>query len=432
MDLSLLTTIVWFTVAQLLQDYSGWSRSAPHSLTEREDRLKRLSESLCRLLLVADAFFDDLKLHPGNCPCGGRFQSKGRRPRVLVTTVGEVTYSRRYYECSQCQAHRIPVDDAWGVESGCLSPRAKSEASDLATALPYREAHYWLERLGGIGVSLSTLWRVTQRAGAALVAAERARLKESESRSGAAKFLLAMRHPGTAVRPVMGVDGLFLRVQREWREVKIAVVGQLSERGEWVKGQTSYLATLEPAERFRQMLVRHALDRGITRWSPVVIVSDGAEWIATLARRFYPKARHIVDYWHAKQYLWKAAYRLFGEGSAEAAAWVEEMKSHLWKGEIKAIADRVEADRRKRQLTSAEAVEELRKAVGYLQERAASLRYEEFQKRGDPTGSGPAEGGCKAVVQSRMKRSGMNWSPEGAENMLALRARYCARIHALS
>lgn len=431
MDLSLLAQTLWHALAELLHSYLAWSRSAPRSLAERESRLQSFCQALCQLLLVSDAEADDLRVRPGRCRCGGRFQSKGRRSRTVVTTVGEVTYRRRYYECEQCRAHRLPVDEAWAVEPGCLSPRAKAWGSDLATALPFREARLWLEQLGGVPISLSTLWRVTQQAGAALVAVERARLEETEHRAGSARFLRAMRQRTSVLRPVLAVDGLYLRIARQWKEVKLAVIGQLSERGEWVKGQTSYVASTEPAERFRQLLVRHALDRGITRESVVVLLSDGADWIAALAHRFYPHARHIVDYWHAKQYLWKAAHLLWGEGSARAEAFVEEVKAALWQGDVTTLAERIEQESQRRPSPSAETLDELRKVRQYLLDRAGTLRYAEFQAAGHPVGSGAAEAGCKTLVQARMKRSGMNWSPRGAEHMLALRARYCERLAAL-
>lgn len=431
MDLSLLDLRFWGGVIRLLQEYFEWSHTGPRSLAVREERLRIILRSLAGLLLAIDADQDEASCRPGPCECGGRFHSKGKRSRTLVTTVGEVKYHRRYYECTGCGAHRTPVDEAWEIKAGCLSPLAKQESVDLSSALPYREAGYWLERLGGVGVSVMTVWRAAQEAGEKLVEAERARRAESQSREGARSFLAAMREKGSVLRPVVAVDGVYIRIKRAWKEVKIAVVGELNEEGEWVKGRTSYLATTESAELFRPMVVWHALDRGITRWSEVVLLSDGADWIATLTKRFYPKGRQIVDYWHAKQYLWQAAHLLFGEGNAQAAAFVEEVKELLWMGEIQTLADRVEAERKRRRIENDEAIDALGKTMQYLLDRSEALQYDALRKQGNPTGSGAVEGACKNLVQSRMKRSGMNWSLAGAENILALRAKYCERMAAL-
>jgi len=431
MDLSLLNMTLWGGVIRLLQEYFDWSHPQPHSIDIRASRLKRLFEGLAELLLQIDAEQDEAKVRPAACPCGGRLESTGKRDRTVLTIVGKVKYWRRYYVCKACGARSFPLDKAWGIESGCLSPQAKAEAVDLATALPHREACHWLERLGGICVSVTTVWRVTQQAGEALVAAEAARAAESRERKGAAAFLARMMERARVLRPVIAVDGLYIRVGRVWREVKIAVIGELNETGEWVKGRTSYVATLGDVDRFRPMVVRHALARGITRLSEVVFLGDGADWIRVFRTRYYPKAKQVVDYWHAKQYLWEAAHLLYGEGSAKAAVWVEAMKGHLWKGEIEAIAAAIEAERKRRRIRSAKKIGALEHAMHYLLERSEQMNYEALKKQGVPTGSGAVEGAGKNVVQSRMKRSGMNWSLKGAEQMLALRARYCERLAAL-
>jgi hypothetical protein len=112
-----------------------------------------------------------------------------------VTTVGTLTYRRRYYECERCRTHCLPVDQAWGVESGSLSPAAKAVGVDLSSALPFREARLWLERLGGISVSLATLWRATQAAGAEAVAAWQTHQQATATRQGAAQWLFRRRGP---------------------------------------------------------------------------------------------------------------------------------------------------------------------------------------------------------------------------------------------
>ena len=49
------------------------------------------------------------------------------------------------------------------------------------------------------------------------------------------------------------------------------------------------------------------------------------------------------------------------------------------------------------------------------------MRYPEFRAQGLCVGSGVVEAGCKSIVGSRLKRSGMRWSVAGANAMLALR-----------
>ena len=50
------------------------------------------------------------------------------------------------------------------------------------------------------------------------------------------------------------------------------------------------------------------------------------------------------------------------------------------------------------------------------------MRYDLFRAAGYPIGSGTVESACKHVVQQRLKQSGMRWSRQGAQAMLALRS----------
>jgi len=49
------------------------------------------------------------------------------------------------------------------------------------------------------------------------------------------------------------------------------------------------------------------------------------------------------------------------------------------------------------------------------------MRYPEFRNRGLFVGTGVMEAGCKTVIGSRLKQSGMFWTVRGANAMIALR-----------
>ena len=61
----------------------------------------------------------------------------------------------------------------------------------------------------------------------------------------------------------------------------------------------------------------------------------------------------------------------------------------------------------------------------YFQRHAERMRYGEFRRQGLFVGSGVIEAGCRTVIASRLKRSGMFWSVRGANAITALR---CARL----
>ena len=61
----------------------------------------------------------------------------------------------------------------------------------------------------------------------------------------------------------------------------------------------------------------------------------------------------------------------------------------------------------------------------YFQRHADRMRYPAFRAQGLFVGSGVIEAGCKEVIGSRLKRSGMFWTVRGANAIIALR---CCRL----
>ena len=67
------------------------------------------------------------------------------------------------------------------------------------------------------------------------------------------------------------------------------------------------------------------------------------------------------------------------------------------------------------------------KELGYFVNNVARMQYGTFRRRGFFIGSGVIEAGCKTVIGSRCKQSGMFWGEPGAENVLALRCIQASR-----
>ncbi|MGH8526714.1 MAG: UPF0236 family transposase-like protein [Gammaproteobacteria bacterium] len=65
--------------------------------------------------------------------------------------------------------------------------------------------------------------------------------------------------------------------------------------------------------------------------------------------------------------------------------------------------------------------EAVSKALHYFEHNVSRMQYGTFRKLGYFIGSGVVEAGCKTIIGSRCKQSGMFWSEPGAENVLALR-----------
>jgi hypothetical protein len=64
---------------------------------------------------------------------------------------------------------------------------------------------------------------------------------------------------------------------------------------------------------------------------------------------------------------------------------------------------------------------EVRKAINYFQTNKERMRYAKFRQQGLFVGSGVVEAGCKIVVGLRLKQSGMRWTVNHANSIIALR-----------
>jgi hypothetical protein len=76
------------------------------------------------------------------------------------------------------------------------------------------------------------------------------------------------------------------------------------------------------------------------------------------------------------------------------------------------------------QARDAEVAEKVRIEAEYFERNAARMRFPQFRKQHLFVGSGVIEAGCKTVIGSRLKRSGMFWTVRGANAILALRCRH--------
>jgi hypothetical protein len=71
-----------------------------------------------------------------------------------------------------------------------------------------------------------------------------------------------------------------------------------------------------------------------------------------------------------------------------------------------------------------EVAEKIRTEADYFERNAERMRYPKFRRQHLFVGSGVIEAGCKTVIASRLKRSGMFWTVRGANAIVTLRCSY--------
>jgi len=77
--------------------------------------------------------------------------------------------------------------------------------------------------------------------------------------------------------------------------------------------QNSYVAVLGGPERFGRVLWAEAVRREFPEAGDSIALGDAATWIWNLAGEHFGSSRQLVDWYHAKEHLYAAGHRLFGE-----------------------------------------------------------------------------------------------------------------------
>lgn len=181
---------------------------------------------------------------------------------------------------------------------------------------------------------------------------------------------------------------------------------------------TTYTGAIETAEEFGKRLYLEAWSRGWSRAKKKVVIGDGAEWIWNLANLHFPGAVQIVDLYHARQHLWDLARKLFTNDQASQKAWMKvHQKRLLDKGKIVKLVTAI----RSINSTNPEVAEKTRLEADYFERNADRMSYPKFRRQHLFVGSGVIEAGCKTVIGSRLKQSGMFWTVRGANSIIALR-----------
>ena len=394
--------------------------------------------------------------------CGHPQKLVGYRSKKLLTLFGEVEWKRAYYQCQvqedpeqakaqQCSHGRAPADESWGVQGKRTTPGVQQYISYLCAMLTLEEAAETFRRLLPLGMSARQALNLMNPVGKALAEREDEVVKALFEETGKSKTdeqePASQRISKDIERLYIELDGILARMRRGsvpmqeeeqqrkgdvYREMKVGAVF-LAERGPersglapeaWVdtpkQGSLRYVARRTAKGGFGQLLYALAQQSGLSRAKQVVVLGDRAPWIWKLVAEHFPGAVQIVDLYHAQQHVWDVAHAVFGPSSQQACTWANQTCTPLVHGQIEELVAALG------KLPSiAPAPGESRsvpdKAVDYFTTNAERMRYPSFRAQGMHVGSGEASAACKTVVDTRAKRAGMRWTPEGLDALLPLR-----------
>jgi len=366
------------------------------------------------------------------CDCGRQAHYRALRSKPVLTVVGEVEVSRPYYLCPHCHSGQFPADVELDIENSALSPGVRRMQAVVGQEAAFDHGRQWMKLLAGLEVTTKAVERTAEAIGEDIAVHQQQEIQRAVQLDlpivlGEATSILYVQMDGTGVPVVKketeGRQGKTDGQPAHTREAKLGCVFTQTtwdEEGYPIRdpGSTTYTGAIETAEEFGKRIYLEAWKRGWSRAKKKVVMGDGAEWIWNLAEPYLPGAIQIVDLFHARQHLWELARKLFPNHEGNQKAWIKVHQRRLLdKGKIEKLVGALRAIHS----TNPEVAEKIRIEADYFEKNANRMRYPQFRRQHLFVGSGVIEAGCKTVIGSRLKQSGMFWTVRGANASLSLR-----------
>jgi hypothetical protein len=221
-------------------------------------------------------------------------------------------------------------------------------------------------------------------------------------------------------------DGTCVNTHDGWREMRVGIFskrepGPAADASTWADRQLPRphvrvaFAAIEKSDRFVSRWGHWSRRLGVQRTSEL---SDGAPWIWEGASMHFAGHDGVLDIYHALEHVAEATRGLFGEGTEEAAQWLETSREALlsggWDNMWQVLRDMKEAVSRSRWNKHG------RPLSKYLSRRREELNYPSRLHRGLPIGSGQVEGACKQMIGRRLKQTGARWRIRRVNRMAGL------------
>jgi hypothetical protein len=193
----------------------------------------------------------------------------------------------------------------------------------------------------------------------------------------------------------------------------------------------TYVASTCDSEAFGPMVAAEAHRRNFHAAARGAFVGDGAAWLWTLQRQYFPDFQPIVDFVHVLSYVFAAAKAVATEPARCWALFVDWAEA-CWRGQVAAVLEALRGFLDGWGRLSAEALEALaeddpRKVLSrtevYLDHNRERMDYPRYRCAGLPVTSSHVESTVKRFNR-RVKGTEKSWGEPGAEAILQLRAAF--------
>jgi hypothetical protein len=222
----------------------------------------------------------------------------------------------------------------------------------------------------------------------------------------------------------LGLDGTCMLMHKDgWRQAMCGSIAFYDNQGERL--HTIYCAATPEygKEKFKQKFSRE-IERVKQKFPDVLYMglADGAKDNWTFLRKY--TNRLLLDFYHAREYISKAASAIFGRDQTNKKMWEDTFSHDLKHKQGAASRFLKELEIQRANLDSKNFIErdeEVRQVITYYQNNKNKMSYAHHLKNNLPIGSGVTEAACKVLIKQRMCISGSRWKEGGASCVLALR-----------
>lgn len=317
------------------------------------------------------------------------WRCKDRRPRSVLTRIGEVRFTRRRY-VDQDGLCRFPLDEQYGLAPRTrVSPSLERLLIDLSSSVSFREASRIVSVALRAHVSHQTAHDLLSRAGTRLS-------READAAASDLHDLgLAPAGDVEVARLHCEADGTVIALQGESTrrgEVKLAVF--YADKSE---GLGAVHAGVCPSAGFwRAASAAAGAHYDLSQVREVIVAGDGAQWVKK-GTEVFPGARYQLDPFH----IIRALLRATGEYGVATRVF-----SAVYEHGLAGAVARLRAFG----AAHPERETDIERVIGYLESNASGLW------RSDP-GCGSIEGHIDKILANRLKKRGRRWSKAGADRM---------------
>lgn len=356
---------------------------------------------------------------------------KERVPITVQGIFGSFELERDYYYHPGKKTGHYPADAGLGLEKGNTPALARLVCLEGADETSYQKAEDHLREVGGIDFSARQIQRLVQQVGGAAQSWQEREARKPLPESQPVPILYVSADATGVPMRRKELEGRAGKQPDGTARTRSAYLGcvftqhKCDKKGRPVRDHesTTYVSNLGPLEDFGPLLRQEALRRGMGCAQKVVLLIDGAVGLENMGQQNFRDAIQVVDFYHSAEHAGKVVEALLGskehpEYHSRRRRWVRRLLGNGVENLIKETRQECQGQAR------AQAVEE---QLGYFVNNVNRMQYRTFRREGYFIGSGVIEAGCKTVIGSRCKQSGMFWGKPGAKNILALRCIHSSR-----